>query len=111
MVNCQCKPIMTTTVKEKNQLVVPPSVQRRAGIKTGDRLEFKVSGGIINIIPKLPPADDEYTPAQRRAIDAQLEEAQKGPYHGPFETADAAVRFLRQEIRKRKTGKSRTIKR
>ena len=40
-------------------LVVPPSVRRRAGIKAGDRLEFKVSGGIINIIPKLPSADDE----------------------------------------------------
>jgi bifunctional DNA-binding transcriptional regulator/antitoxin component of YhaV-PrlF toxin-antitoxin module len=38
-------------------------VRRRAGIKTGDRVEFKVSGGVINIVPKLPSADDEYTPA------------------------------------------------
>ena len=53
---------MTVTVKNKTDLVVPGSVGRRAGIKAGDRLEFKVSGGIINIIPKLPAADDEYTP-------------------------------------------------
>ena len=46
---------MTITVKNKTSLVVPPSVRRRAGIKPGDRLEFKVSGGIINIIPKPPP--------------------------------------------------------
>jgi len=49
---------MTATVKNNRVgLVVPPSVRRQAGIKAGDRLEFKVSGGIINIIPKLPSAD------------------------------------------------------
>ena len=49
---------MTITVKSKTDLVVPPSVRRRARIKAGDRVEFRVSGGIINIIPELPPADD-----------------------------------------------------
>jgi bifunctional DNA-binding transcriptional regulator/antitoxin component of YhaV-PrlF toxin-antitoxin module len=107
-----CTQNMTITVKNNAVgLVVPPSVRRRAGIKAGDRLEFKVSGGIINIIPKLPSADDEYTPAQRRAIDAQLKDAAKGPYYGPFETADAAIKFLRTEVRTRKTGKSKTAKR
>jgi AbrB family looped-hinge helix DNA binding protein len=101
---------MTVTVKNKTELVVPQSVRRRAGIKPGDRLEFKVSGGIINIIPKLPTADDEYTSEQRRVIDAQLEGAAKAPYYGPFETADTAVKFLRQEIRKRKTNKLKTTK-
>src|ERR1017187_8527596 len=65
---------MTITVKNKSGLVVPPTVQRKAGIKVGDELEFKVSGGIIHIIPKLPTADDEYTPKQRAVIDAQLKE-------------------------------------
>jgi bifunctional DNA-binding transcriptional regulator/antitoxin component of YhaV-PrlF toxin-antitoxin module len=103
---------MTVTVKNKSaDLVVPSSIRRRAGIKVGDQLEFKVSGGIINIIPKLPTADDDYTPAQRRAIDHQLAEAAKGPYYGPFETADAAVKFLRQETRNRKASKSKTTKR
>ena len=102
--------VMTTIVKEKNQLMVPPSVQRRAGIKTGDKLEFKVSGGIISIIPKLPPAA-EYTQAQRRVIDAQLDEATNGPYYGPFETADAAIDFLHHEIRKRKANNSKITKR
>jgi bifunctional DNA-binding transcriptional regulator/antitoxin component of YhaV-PrlF toxin-antitoxin module len=107
-----CTQNMSITVKNNAVgLVVPPSVRRRAGIKAGDRLEFKVSGGIMNIIPKLPSADDEYTPAQRRAIDAQLKDAAKGPYHGPFETADAAIKFLRTEVRTRKTGKSKTAKR
>jgi bifunctional DNA-binding transcriptional regulator/antitoxin component of YhaV-PrlF toxin-antitoxin module len=93
---------MTVTVRSKTSLIVPPQVQRRAGIKPGDRVEFKVSGGIINIIPELPSADDEYTPEQRKAIDAQLTEARKGPYYGPFETADKAIDFLRKEIRQRR---------
>jgi bifunctional DNA-binding transcriptional regulator/antitoxin component of YhaV-PrlF toxin-antitoxin module len=59
---------MTVTVKASaSALVVPPSVRRRAGIKAGDQLEFQVSGGIINIIPKLPSADDEYTHPSSRA--------------------------------------------
>jgi bifunctional DNA-binding transcriptional regulator/antitoxin component of YhaV-PrlF toxin-antitoxin module len=102
---------MTTVVKKKTPIVVPESLRRRAGIKVGDRLEFRVSGGIINIIPQLPSADDEYTPAQRRQINAEIAEARKGPYYGPFETADAAIKFLRQEIRKRKAAKSKTTKR
>ena len=69
---------MTVVVPSKSELVVPRSVRRRAGIKTGDRVEFKVSGGVINIVPKLPSADDEYTPAQRRVIDARLKLALEG---------------------------------
>jgi hypothetical protein len=41
---------------------------------------------VITIIPKLPSAVDEYTPAQRRAIDARLDAARKGPYYGPFDS-------------------------
>src|SRR5689334_10923758 len=101
---------MTVTVKSKTLLTVPPQVQRRAGLKTGDCVEFKVSGGIIDIIPKLPSAGDECTPAQRRVIDARLAEARKGPYHGPFETADQAIKFLNKEIRNRKANKRKTTR-
>src|SRR5205823_4900996 len=66
---------MTITVKNKTDLVVPAAVRRRAGIKPGDQLEFKVSGGVITIVPKLPSANDEYTPEQRRIIDARLAES------------------------------------
>jgi bifunctional DNA-binding transcriptional regulator/antitoxin component of YhaV-PrlF toxin-antitoxin module len=101
---------MTVSVKSKIHLIVPPQVRRRAGIKTGDRVEFKLSGGIINIILKLPAADDECTPEQRRVIDASLAEAEKGPYYGPFETVDQAIKFLNKEIRRRKANKRKTTK-
>lgn len=45
---------MTVTVNNKTGLPVPPSVQRRAGIKDGDRLEFKVSSPTITIVPAEP---------------------------------------------------------
>lgn len=96
---------MTVTLQSKDELVVPRAVRRRAGIKTGQTVKFKVSGGIISIIPDLPSADDEYTPAQRRVIDARLAEAREGPYHGPFATANEAVAFLREEIKNRKSAK------
>ena len=70
---------MTVTLKDDAaDLVVPARIRRRAGFKTGDQLEFKVSGGIISIVPKLESADSEYTAAQRRLIDARLKEAAKG---------------------------------
>ncbi|HEV8041736.1 MAG TPA: hypothetical protein VGP62_22860 [Bryobacteraceae bacterium] len=98
---------MTVTVKNKTPLVVPPAVQRRAGLARRAELEFRVSGGVITITAK-PPATDEYTSEQRRSIDARLAEARKGPYYGPFNTADEAVRFLRKEVRARRTGKRKT---
>jgi bifunctional DNA-binding transcriptional regulator/antitoxin component of YhaV-PrlF toxin-antitoxin module len=71
------------------ELVVPPSVRRRAGIKAGDRLEFEASRGII-MIRKSQNLDDEYTPAQRRMIQKRLDEAaedvRQGRVYGPFST-------------------------
>src|SRR5258708_8369007 len=100
---------MTGLVKSRDGLGGPGGGGGKAGIKSGDRVVFKVSGGIINIIPDLPVADDEYTPAERRVIDARLAEARKGPYYGPFETADDAIAFLRKEIRHRKAAKRKSI--
>jgi len=97
---------MTVTVKNKTPLVVPPAVRKPAGLKVGDKLEFKVSAGVIAILPKLPTADDDYTPAQRRVIDRGiakgLEDIRKGRVHGPFETAHEAIADLRAHTRSRK---------
>jgi bifunctional DNA-binding transcriptional regulator/antitoxin component of YhaV-PrlF toxin-antitoxin module len=95
---------MTVIVRPKAELVVPRSVRRRAGIKAGDRIEFKVSGGIINIVPKLPTADDDYTPAQRKIVDATLAASQydfeKGRTFGPFASHEEMMAFLNGQTRK-----------
>lgn len=94
---------MTIAIKNNNKtpLVVPTSVRRRAGFKSGQEIEFKASGGVITILPKLPSADDEYTSEQRRTIDAQLRAAEKGPFHGPFENASEAIAYMKRELKKR----------
>jgi AbrB family looped-hinge helix DNA binding protein len=46
---------MTVTLKPKTEITVPKSIRRKAGIKPGDRVEFSVSGRVINITPKLSP--------------------------------------------------------
>jgi bifunctional DNA-binding transcriptional regulator/antitoxin component of YhaV-PrlF toxin-antitoxin module len=105
---------MTVAVKNNNKtpLVVPPAIRRRARFKSGQELEFKASGGVITIVPKLPSADHEYTPAQRRIIDARLkkalQEVKRGHTAGPFDTADEMIASLERELKKpeRKRSKS-----
>lgn len=99
---------MTVTIRNEAELVVPRSVRRLAGMKSGDRVEFRVSGGVISIIPEQPPTDEEYTPAQRRSIDRQLANAAKSRIHGPFESADEAIACLKQSLKKRAAGKTTT---
>ncbi len=98
---------MTVVITSKGELVVPKSVRRKAGIKNGDAVEFKVSGRVISILPKAPMAADEYTPAQRRVIDAGLAKAEEdvkaGRVHGPF-TAKEAGEFL-ERLAKARAGK------
>jgi hypothetical protein len=102
---------MTIAVKNNNKtpLVVPPGVLRKAGFKSGEELEFRASGGVITILPKLPSAEDEYTPEQRRAIDARLAEGladiKAGRTYGPFNTADGMIAHMKAQIRKRASAK------
>ena len=58
---------MTITLKSKSDLVVPSSVQRRAGIKEGDRLQFKVSSRTITITA-IPEPTYKPTKAELAAI-------------------------------------------
>jgi bifunctional DNA-binding transcriptional regulator/antitoxin component of YhaV-PrlF toxin-antitoxin module len=90
---------MAEKARVSRELVVPPSVRRRAGIKAGDRLEFEAARGVITIRKSLLE-DDEYTPAQRRVINARLAEAaedvRQGRVYGPFSTIGELERSLRQ---------------
>jgi hypothetical protein len=63
-------------------MTLPTRLRALAGIAEGDLVEAAFHRGRIVITPKLPidrskfpTADDEYTPAQRRAIDARLNRA------------------------------------
>jgi bifunctional DNA-binding transcriptional regulator/antitoxin component of YhaV-PrlF toxin-antitoxin module len=101
---------MTITVNQKTRELFPASVRRQAGFKTGDRLEVRVSGGIVSFIPTLPSADEDYTPAQRRLIDARLakadEDIREGRVYGPFNTAAEMIASMKAESKKRVAAKT-----
>ena len=65
-------------------------MRRWAGIKAGDRVEFEAARGVITIRKSRNAQDGEYTPAQRRVIQARLAEAaedvRQGRVYGPFAT-------------------------
>ena len=88
---------MTTLVKvhRKGQMTLPTRLRNLAGISEGDLLQATFQRGKIVITPtmvidrsKFPGADDEYTPAQRRAIDRGIAQSEKeykqGKSSGPF---------------------------
>ena len=72
---------MTVTVRNETPLTVPDQVRRRAGFKPGDKVEFKVSGGMVTILPKLPlihDSDDTLTPAEARKVRHALKQVREG---------------------------------
>ena len=106
---------MNTTgkIQNKGQVTIPTSVRRQAGLSKGDLVNFAFQRGKIIITPKLvidrskfPTADDEYTPEQRRTIDAQLAEGladiKTGRVYGPFDTHGEMMGSLRNHGKKTK---------
>ncbi|MGD1096670.1 MAG: AbrB/MazE/SpoVT family DNA-binding domain-containing protein [Bryobacteraceae bacterium] len=112
---------MTTLVKvhRKGQMTLPSRLRAAIGVAEGDLVEASVQHGKIVLTPKLvidrskfPNADDDYTPAQRRIIDARLansdQDIQRGRTYGPFSAADEMIASLEANIKKLKAGKRKT---
>ena len=101
---------MSTLVKvqSKGQMTIPRRVRSAVGLVDGDFVEVKAVGKRIVITPQLvidrskfPTAADEYTPAQRRIIDARLaksdDDIRHGRVYGPFDTHKEFIASLRRE--------------
>ena len=107
--------IMGTTlvkVQHKGQVTIPSRLRQQAGISEGDIVEATFQRGHIVLTPKVvldrgvfSTADGEYTPAQRRAINARLAKADKeiksGRVLGPFDNADDMIASIERELKKR----------
>lgn len=100
---------MTVIVNHRTPLVVPPAVRKQAGFKSGDKLEFRVTGHVVTIVSRTSASDDGYTPAQRRAIDRGITESEKqyaaGKSYGPFDTPAEAMASINANLRKRRAGR------
>ena len=105
---------MTTLVKihRKGQVTLPSRLRSAIGVAEGDLVEASVHRGKIVLTPKpvtdrskFPTADDEYTPEQRRIIDARLAEGladiKAGRTFGPFNSADEMIAHMKKRLKKR----------
>jgi AbrB family looped-hinge helix DNA binding protein len=104
----------TTRIQHKGQVTIPTRVREQAGLSKGDVVEFSYQRGKIVITPKVvidrakfPTADEDYTPAQRRLIDARLSESEEDLKHrktyGPFDTAADMIAHMKAAITKHPT--------
>ena len=72
---------MTATVKSNAPLTVPDQVRRRAGFRPGDRVEFRVSDGVVTILTKrlaVRDSDDTLTPAEARKVRHAVKQVREG---------------------------------
>ena len=68
---------MTTIAKSQAELIVPANLQRRAGIKPGDKLKFRVAPRMITITVE-PPSTYKPTKAELAAIRKGRAEIRRG---------------------------------
>jgi AbrB family looped-hinge helix DNA binding protein len=87
-------------------MTIPSTVRAAVGLAEGDLVDVRAIGNRIVITPQLVidrskflTADGEYTPAQRRALNASLAESEKGPYYGPFESGAEIAAFMKERQR------------
>ena len=73
------------TVKTKFQIVIPRHIREQVNIEIGDVLEAGVQGGKITFTPKS---------LVDRHLAEGLEDIRKGRTHGPYATAEAAIKAL-----------------
>ena len=85
-------------IQPKGQMTIPRRVRSAVGLIDGDLLEVRAVGKRIVIV------------LQRRIINARLDEAEKGPFHGPFKDGAEVAAFLKKKIRRTaKAAKSRKL--
>jgi hypothetical protein len=75
------------TVKEKNAVLIPASVMRKARIKVGDILNARVERGAITLTPKS---------ASERGIEQGLDDIKHGRIYGPYASSAEAKRAFDQ---------------
>ena len=99
-------------VQSKGQMTIPSRLRSAVGLADGDLVEVKAVGRRIVITPqrvvdrsKFPTADEEYTPEQRRRLNASLAESEKGPYYGPFKNGAEVAAFMKEWRRSVKSAK------
>src|SRR5258708_3322444 len=96
---------MTTILKiaGKGQVTIPSRLRAEIGISGRGLLKASARRGSILLTPVVASAD--YTPAQRRAIDAHLAlseaDIKAGRTYGPFDSVQEMVASMKRELKAR----------
>jgi AbrB family looped-hinge helix DNA binding protein len=84
-------------VQRKGQVTIPMRLRAQLGLVDGDVVEARAHRGKIVLTPK-SVVHRQYTPAQRRAIDARLAEGladiEAGRTFGPFNSAEEMIAHM-----------------
>ena len=96
-------------VQRKGQVTIPSRLRVQVGLADGDLVEATAERGRIVLTPKLV-VDREYTPAQRRVIDARLAKAEAdikaGRVSKAFSSHSEFLASLHKAAAKAKAGKT-----
>ncbi len=108
-------------VQHKGRMTIPSKVRSAVGLVDGGLVEVRAAGRKIVITPQLvidrstfPSVDDEYTPSQRRAINARLARAdrdiQAGRVSKAFSDPEEFLADLHRAARLRVSRAKRPVK-
>jgi AbrB family looped-hinge helix DNA binding protein len=105
-------------VQKKGQVTLPTALREQVGVSDGDLLEVRLQNGSFVLRPKtlfdrsqFTTADDEYSPAQRRIIDARLAKAdadiKAGRVSRPFDTHEEFIADLHKQAGKHRAKRTK----
>ena len=90
---------MTVTVKDKLELTIPPSLQRQAGFRMGDEIEFRAFRGIIMVVPR----SAQETPLMKAFRATHREAKRQGLDKMTMKQINAEIATYRKEKREQPT--------
>lgn len=83
----------------RRQVTIPAKTLKRLGLAAGEELEVVEHEKMILLVPrKHIPADQRwyYTDEWQRMMQEAFEEVRQGKLIGPFDTAEEAIRVLKE---------------
>jgi AbrB family looped-hinge helix DNA binding protein len=82
----------------RRQITIPAQTAKRLGLKAGEELELVESEKAIVLVPRKHIPKDQrwyYTDEWQTMMQEAFEDLKAGKMHGPFATAEEAIRELK----------------
>ena len=86
-------------LSSRRQITIPAETAKRLGLKAGEELELVESEKTIVLVPrKHIPKDQQwyYTDEWQQMMQEAFEEVKQGKLIGPFDSAEEAIRALKE---------------